>query len=84
MIAQIKDCEVVDMGLEIGLNYNSHTSRTRTEVRERLEKETLPEDVIGTILTRLTELGFLDDVEVVKRVLEADRLMGDTGPRVVT
>lgn len=83
MIAQIKDSEVVAMGLEIGLNYITHQSRTRQEVRERLEKEELPEDVIGQILTRLTELGFLDDVDYVKRYLEADLKMGDTGPRVV-
>ena len=49
MITQIKDSEVVAMGLEIGLNYITHQSRTRQEVRERLEKEELPEDVIGQI-----------------------------------
>ena len=67
MIAQIKDSEVVAMGLEIGLNYITHQSRTRQEVRERLEKEQLPEDVIGQILTRLTELGFLDEPQLILR-----------------
>ncbi|QVI37511.1 recombination regulator RecX [Lacticaseibacillus casei] len=81
--AQIKDSEVVAMGLEIGLNYINHQSRTRHEVKERLAKEEFPEDVISQILQRLTELGFLNDAEYVQRYLEANSKMGEAGPRMV-
>lgn len=82
-VAQIKSSEVTAMGLEIGLTYISHQSRTSKEVSDRLAKEDLPADVIQKVLTRLTDLGFLNDADYAHRYIEEHLKMGELGPRTL-
>ncbi|HET91712.1 MAG TPA: hypothetical protein ENN99_13390 [Chloroflexi bacterium] len=62
-ITRLQALDEVERAYQQALNFLSYRPRSEAEVRRRLQRKTIDDEVIGAVVDRLARVGLLDDQE---------------------
>lgn len=77
----LKDQAVLDKAYDRTLNLISHRPRSEWELRDYLKRKDYDEDVITQTLNRLSERGYVNDLDFAQRWVATRRLLKSTSKR---
>lgn len=80
-LAELQSTAVTDKAYDRVLNLISHRPRSEWEIRDYLRRKDLTDHAITTVVNRLREGGYLDDVDFAKRWVATRRLLKSTSKR---
>lgn len=81
LLEEIGEYETSAEAYNKALNFLTGQLRTQDEVAKKLLKLDFPEEVVGPVLAKLTDLNLLDDAEYAKSYVRTMMKTGDKGPR---
>lgn len=81
LLEEIGEYETGAEAYNKALNFLTGQLRTQDEVAKKLLKLDFPEEVVGPVLAKLTDLNLLDDAEYAKSYVRTMMKTGDKGPR---
>lgn len=82
-IARLDAEDTLEKAKQSAFRYLSYRPRSTAEVRNNLTKKEYPEAVIETVMTRLTELGMLDDKQFARYWIEQRETFKPRGQRAL-
>ncbi len=77
----LKDKAILDKGYDRALNLISRRPRSEWELRDYLKRKEYEEDTTEKILNKLSESGYVNDLDFAKRWVENRRLLKSTSKR---
>lgn len=80
-LSALKDRAVLDKAYDRALNLISHRPRSEFELRDYLKRKDYDEEAIVQTLNRLSERGYIDDLDFAQRWVATRRLLKSTSKR---
>jgi len=78
---ELKDKAVIDKGYDRALNLIMRRPRSEWELRDYLKRKEYSTEVTDQILNKLSERGYVDDVDFATRWVDSRRLLKSTSKR---
>lgn len=82
-LEEIFKADDLSKALNKALDYLSYSLRTEKETRQKLAKEGLEDDIIETVVKKLTKMKLLNDSEYAKSYVRTMAKTTDKGPRFI-
>ena len=82
-LEKIFKADDLSKALNKALDYLSYSLRTEKETRQKLAKEGLEDDIIETVVKKLTKMKLLNDSEYAKSYVRTMAKTTDKGPRFI-
>lgn len=80
-LQSLQGAAVIDKAYDRTLNLISHRPRSEGELRDYLRRKDVANDLIDTVLARLTERGYVNDLDFARRWVTTRRLLKSTSKR---
>lgn len=80
-LRSLQNAAVIDKAYDRALNLISHRPRSEGELRDYLRRKDMTNDIITVIIDRLTERGYVNDLDFAQRWVATRRLLKSTSKR---